>query len=53
MQACLPSSNKAVFDYRFSAAKHILHVTIGITVFMAVTVYESVLLQALMVSKGA
>ena len=53
MHACLPSPNLTAFNYRFSAAKHILYITIGITVFMAVTVYESVLLQALMVSKGA
>ena len=53
MHACLPGPNLTAFNYRLSAAKHILHMTIAITVFMAMTVHQSVLLQALMVSKEA
>ena len=50
MHACLPGSNLTSFNYRLSVTKHILHLTIAITVFMAMTVHQTVLLQALMVS---
>ena len=53
MHACLPGPNLTSFNYRLSVAKHILHVIIAVTVFMAMTVHQSVMLQALMVSKGA
>ena len=53
MHACLPGPNVTSFNYRLSAAKHILHMAIAITVFIAMTVHQSVLLQALMVNKDA
>ena len=47
--ACVPGSNTSGFETASSITKRVLYLTFGITVFMAATLYQSVLLKALMV----
>ena len=49
LRAFIPGSDLVAIDYSTCIAKHILHMTIAMTVFVAMTLHQSVLLQALMV----
>ena len=49
IRSMVPGNDLTAIDYGSCATKHILHMTIALTMFMAMALYQSVLLQALMV----
>lgn len=48
----VPGSNLTAIDYSSSVTKRIVHMTIALTMFMAMTLHQSVLLEALVVELG-
>ena len=49
IRSLVPGTNLTVIDYKSCISKHMLHMTVALTMFMMMTLHQSVLLQALMV----
>lgn len=49
IRSMVPGNNLTAIDYNSCVTKRIVHMTIALTMFMAITLHQSVLLQALMV----